>query len=67
MSLRFIGITRTEHNVRSSADRRCKVTRVIAKYYGTDGEEYRKAFEAKGTPVVPENGTHEELNSKRYQ
>lgn len=48
-------------------DRRFKVTRVIVSYTGEDQQEYRKSFEAKGTPIIPEMGTHEQLNKLKIQ
>lgn len=68
MNLRLIKIIKTEHKVPSSKDRRRKVTRVTASYYGDDGHEYRKSFEkSAGLPIVPEYGSNEEITGKRYQ
>jgi len=48
-------------------DRRRRLTYVIASYHDTKGNEYRKAFQSYGNPIVPLSGTHEELNSMKRQ
>lgn len=63
--LKLKNIVRTEKNVRSMKDRRAMVTRTVAEFTDSEGNVYRKSFEAKGKdPVIPESGTHEELNKK---
>ena len=57
---------RQEHT-RSLHDARFKIIRIIASYRGEDGFEYRKAFEGKTMPVVPQMGTHSELNKLAIQ
>ena len=76
MVLRLIEIVNWEYNARSFKDRRHKVTRATAAYRGEDGYEYRKGFERRGkfsgsvappAPIVPESGTHAELNALAHQ
>jgi phage-related protein (TIGR01555 family) len=50
-----------------TGDQRRRVNVVTASYRGSDGYEYRKAFEAYDEPTVPSKGTHKELNSLREQ
>ena len=65
--LRFVQVVRREEGVRSFINQRYRVTRVVAKYLGSDGELYRKPFEAKGEPMVPSEGSHEQLLAKKKQ
>lgn len=67
MVLTFEATVTAEINVSSWKDGRIKVNRTIASYRGEDGYEYRKSFESKGTPKVPNQGTHQELNNLKYQ
>ena len=67
MILTLARIDKTEHNRQAFDDNRFRVTRVIATYIGTDGYEYGKAFESHETPIVPERGTHAELNALKNQ
>jgi hypothetical protein len=60
-------IVSEQDNVRAVKDRRFRVKSVIVSYTGEDGHEYRKRFEAKGEPIIPERGTHEQLNAIRKQ
>jgi hypothetical protein len=48
-------------------DQRRIVNRTTVEYVGDDGHLYRKAFISKDSPVVPESGTHKELNSRKIQ
>ena len=59
-------VSKTE-NAKAVKDRRFRVKSVIVSYTGEDGYEYRKRFEAKVEPIVPERGTHEQLNKMRKQ
>ena len=43
--LKFVEIVKVVHNKRSTKDRRHKVDWYLCSYQGTDGYEYRKAFE----------------------
>ena len=65
--MHFAKIVRKEVHVRSAFDRRVFVTRYVCEYRGEDGEEYRKSFEAKGTPTVPERGFNLFLNEQSKQ
>ena len=67
MQLTLARIDKTEHDRQAFSDNRFRVTRTIATYIGEDGYEYGKAFESKGTPVVPNRGTHKELNAQAKQ
>lgn len=67
MNLFLSHIVSRKENVRSVKDRRFKVIAVVASYTGEDNHEYRKTFEAKTEPIVPEKGTHEQLNKLRKQ
>lgn len=67
MILRLRGIVSTDEKQSAIADNRRKITRVIVSYFGEDGHEYRKSFEAYGAPVVPESGTHKQLNALKEQ
>lgn len=67
MLLRLKAIVKTEHGRLDYTDQRRKLNSTIAAYYGEDGHEYRKSFEAYGVPIVPEQGTHKELNAKQKQ
>jgi hypothetical protein len=68
VTLTLIRVVKTEHYYKSSKDNRHRVMWTVAAYRGTDGEEYRKSFEAKGKlPTVPETGTHATLNAQQYQ
>lgn len=52
---------------RPTGDRRRKVCVVVAEYRGDDGDVYRKSFESYGQPLVPDSGTHDEINGMRQQ
>jgi len=65
--LRLVEIIRESKNLGSCRDRRVRINRTLAEYKGDDGETYRKAFESKGTPIVPKFGSHETLNNLKYQ
>lgn len=67
MKLHLIGIVDKKEHTRSFDDRRFKIVRYIVEYRGDDGFEYRKAFESKSIPTVPEVGTHKELNAMAVQ
>lgn len=68
MTLTLVRVVRTEENRRSYYDQRHRVTKTIAEYRGSDGEIYRKAFEAKGkNPTVPQQGDPDEINKLRKQ
>lgn len=67
MLLNLNYIVSESEGVRAVKDRRFRVYSVIASYIGADGQEYRKRFEAKNPPIVPKQGTHEELNKLRNQ
>jgi hypothetical protein len=56
-----------EQRGRYASDHRRKVNSVVASYIGTDGHEYRKRFSSYGEPVVPTQGTQDELNALREQ
>lgn len=66
-TLRLVGIVRREQKNAPEKDRRRRVNYVLAEYRGDDGEIYRKAFRSYETPIVPEQGTHSELNSLAEQ
>jgi hypothetical protein len=67
MNLFLNYIANRVEDTRSMKDRRFKVIKVIASYTGEDNQEYRKSFEAKTEPIVPEIGTHEQLNKLKIQ
>jgi len=67
MLLTLNHIVKVEDYTKSTKDKRYKVTAVVASYIGEDNQEYRKKFEAKGYPVIPQEGTHEQLNALRLQ
>ena len=68
MILTLMGIVKTTDGVESSSrDGRFKIIKITASYRGDDGHEYRKSFEGKDYPVVPERGTHDELNKVKFQ
>ena len=67
MKLTLRGVEERKEHTRSFKDARFKVVRVIASYVGEDGHEYRKAFESKNAPIVPDFGTHSELNALAIQ
>ena len=68
MLLQLQRLVYVRHNTRSMLDRRHVVTLVIAEYTSSAGLAYRKAFERKGKrPLVPEEGTSEQLNDMRKQ
>jgi hypothetical protein len=55
-------------NAISQIDRRRRVFRVLAEYRDSEGDVYRKPFEAKDAwPGVPLYGTHSQLHAKRQQ
>lgn len=55
-------IIKREHKVVPSKDRRRRLNRVVAAYFDSEGNEYRKSFESYSDPLVPERGSHVELN-----
>lgn len=57
----------SESYERSAKDYRVKVNTVIASFLDESGNEYRKRFESKKEPFIPLNGSHEYINSFRYQ
>lgn len=59
-------VAREEKHV-SIGDQRRRVNYVLASYFGDDGHEYRKSFESYGVPIVPDRGTHAELNKLKRQ
>lgn len=66
--LRLVGIVRREQKHAPSKDQRRRVNYVLAEYRGdADNEIYRKAFRSYGTPVVPDAGTHDQLNHMAEQ
>jgi len=65
--LEFNYIVAEIEDTRSVKDRRFKVCRVVVSYSDEAGNEYRKSFEAKGKPEIPQRGTHEELNRLKIQ
>jgi hypothetical protein len=67
MNLFLNNIVRREEDTRSNKDRRFKVIKIIASYTGEDNQEYRKSFESKTEPIIPERGTHEQLNKIKIQ
>ena len=67
MKLTLIDVVRREEKHAPGGDMRRRLTYVVAGYRGEDGHEYRKAFEAYGTPVVPMEGTHKTLNALNRQ
>ena len=67
MTLTLARIDKREEKRQAFSDNRFRITRIIATYVGEDGYEYGKAFESKGEPVVPQRGTHKELNAMQKQ
>lgn len=66
--LRLIGVIRRESKHAPAMDKRRRVNYVVAEYQGDmDREIYRKAFRSYGQPLVPESGTHSELNALAEQ
>jgi len=62
------GIVRREKKHSPSGDRRRRVNYALASYRGEqDHDIYRKAFRSYGEPVVPQSGTHAELNALAEQ
>ena len=56
------------YDVPSLKDGKTLVRVWIVSYFDRLNNEYRKAFETKGNfPIVPEEGTHKQLNRMRYQ
>jgi hypothetical protein len=66
MRLTLRRVMRIDRDVRSCIDRRHRVNVALAEYDGPDGP-YRKEFESKSEPTVPQSGTHAELNGARKQ
>ncbi len=60
--LRLQRIVRTEQKYKDIQDQRRRVNFVLAEYRDAEGYEYRKSFESYNDPIVPERGTHKELN-----
>ena len=67
MTLRLHHVVMREEKAAPGVDQRRRLNRVVASYTGEDGHEYRKAFESYGEPIVPESGTHAELNKLHRQ
>ena len=67
MKLTYSHTVKREEHTRSSKDRRYKVISVLCSYTGEDGHEYRKKFESKQEPIIPQTGTHEQINQYRTQ
>ena len=67
MKLMLVDIVRRGQKHRLSQDERSKVNYVIASYRDKDGIEYRKSFSSYGEPVIPQEGTHAELNKMEVQ
>lgn len=67
MKLILRSIDKRESGRQAFDDSRFIVNRVIATYIGEDGYEYGKAFESHGEPIVPQQGTHKELNALKIQ
>lgn len=67
MVLFLEGVIRREVKHRSISDQRRSVNYVLASYRGTDGCEYRKSFESYSAPIVPDSGTHKDLNKLAIQ
>ena len=66
--LRLIRVVRREQKHAPSKDQRRRVNYVLAEYRGdADNEIYRKAFRSYGSPVVPDAGTHGQLNAMAEQ
>lgn len=67
--LRKIHVVRQESGVPSYQDRRFRVDRYVVGYRDPENVEYRKCFEVApgAAPVIPEQGTHDELNALRWQ
>jgi hypothetical protein len=57
MNVRLVRIVSREEKHAPNGDQRRRITRVLCSYYGDDGHEYRRAFEAYGEPIIPETGT----------
>lgn len=52
---------------RYASDRRRKVNSVIASYRDAEGFEYRKRFTSYDEPVIPQYGTHADINAMSEQ
>ena len=70
-TLVYRGEVRQDRRVRSHDDRRVRVWRVLVRYAGPDGEEYRKSFETRDKdndrPIIPMYGTSAELSKAKHQ
>lgn len=62
-----VEIIRREEKHVPMNDQRRRVNYVLAEYAANDGERYRKAFRSYEEPIVPNQGSHEALNSLAYQ
>ena len=60
------GIVSTTH-ARAFDDQRRRLTCVLAEYFDTEGNIYRKAFESYGEPVIPTSGGNSEITARRRQ
>ena len=59
-------VRRTEGKA-PGGDLRRRIIEVIAEYKGDDGYEYRKSFQSYNEPIVPEQGTSNDLNFYKEQ
>ena len=66
-TLQLNRIIRREQKHVCIADQRRRVNYVLADYRDSEGNEYRKSFESYDDPIVPESGTHSELNKMARQ
>ena len=67
MHLTLSHIVKREEKHRSFADKRRKITCVIASYIGEDGHEYRKSFESYDDPAIPKSGKNSEISTLKIQ
>lgn len=67
--IRFNKIVSCRPRAQSHKDRRHIVTRYVVEYQDESGWLYRKSFETKEDkkPSIPMSGTHNSINSKKYQ
>ena len=65
--LTLAGIVERAEKHRCVSDQRRRTVYVLASYRCSEGHEYRKSFESYSTPVVPERGTHAEINALKTQ
>ena len=62
-----VAVIRTDEKHAPTADKRRRVNYTLAEYADSDGNRYRKAFRSYAQPLVPDSGTHDELNALAYQ